>query len=150
MPWVEVREGNGAGPLGESFDAMLINAGVTHPQAGWLDALAPGGRLILPLTATMPVMGPIGKGLLVLIEPPAARVVTFVAIYSALGLRDDDLNRALGQAMQRNPFPPIKALRRDAHEASPSCWLHFPGVCFSLEALESRASSAPAARPRSA
>lgn len=132
LPWVEVREGNGAEPLDESFDAMLINAGVTHPQAGWLDALAPGGRMVMPLTATMPAMGTIGKGLLMLIEPPAARVVTFVAIYSALGLRDDDLNKALGQAMQRNPFPQIKSVRRDPHEPSAACWLHTPAACFSL------------------
>jgi len=48
---------------GESFDAILVSAGVTHPQRTWLDALPLGGRMTLSLTATMPAMGPIGKGL---------------------------------------------------------------------------------------
>ena len=42
-----------AQPSGETFDAILVNAGVTHPLDSWLDALAPGGRMILPLTAAM-------------------------------------------------------------------------------------------------
>ena len=52
---------------GGSFDAILVNAGVTHPQDAWLDALAPGGRLILPLTVDMPGMGTLGKGVIVVI-----------------------------------------------------------------------------------
>ena len=140
-PWVDVREGGGAEPLGESFDAMLINAGVTHPLATWLDALAPGGRLLLPLTATMPAMGNIGKGLLVLVTRPGtpgtpgtwtARVVTMVAIYSAVGIRDESLNMALGQAMQKNPFPRLQSFRRDPHEASAACWLHTNIGCFRI------------------
>lgn len=138
MPWVDVQHGNGAAALGESFDAMLINAGVTHPQDTWFDALAPGGRMILPLTATMPAMSTIGKGLLLLVthtgDPGVfrARVTTFVAIYSALDLRDEMANAELGRALAKNPFPPIKALRRDAHEPSASCWLHAPTFCLSL------------------
>jgi protein-L-isoaspartate(D-aspartate) O-methyltransferase len=31
-------------------DAILFNAGVTHPQALWLDRLRVGGRMLLPLT----------------------------------------------------------------------------------------------------
>jgi protein-L-isoaspartate(D-aspartate) O-methyltransferase len=138
-PTAEIREADGADPGGEVFDAILINTGVTHPLLTWLDALAPGGRLVLPLTATMPQMGPIGKGLMLAVEKPAdgsdawpARLLTFVAIYSALGVREEERNRALGQAMQRQPFPAIKALRRDAHEPGPACWLHASDVCWSL------------------
>lgn len=138
MPWVEVRHGNGAGDLGEPFDAILVNAGVTHPLGTWLDALTVGGRLIFPLTATMPAMGPIGKGPMVLVtrteDPHAwdARIVTFVAIYSAVGLRDDALNAQVGQTLAKSPFARLKHLRRDAHEPSASCWLHGPEFCLSL------------------
>lgn len=147
MPWVRIEDANGTGPFADPFDAILVNAGVTHPLPVWLDALAPGGRMILPLTATMPGMSIIGKGLLILVGTPGTpgtpgapgtagtygvRVLTFVAIYSAIGLRDEDTNRALGQALQRHPFPPIKSIRRDAHEPGPSCWLHTPGACVSL------------------
>ena len=68
MPWVEVRADAAAQPSGETFDAILVNAGVTHPLDSWLDALAPGGRLILPLTATGGAMGNIGKGLVFLVR----------------------------------------------------------------------------------
>ena len=78
---------------------MLVNAGVTHPLDVWLDAVAVGGRMILPLTSTMPGMGPtLGKGLVMLLTKQeggdfAVRVLTVVAIYSALGVRDAGIER---------------------------------------------------------
>ena len=83
------------------FDAIVIHAGVTHPLDAWLDALAGGGRMILPLTATMPQMGPLGKGMTLLLtkEDDGAflvRPLNFVAIYSAVGVRDESLNAAIG------------------------------------------------------
>lgn len=137
MPWVEMRA-SGTLAAGEMFDAILINAGVTHPQPDWLDALTPGGRIVLPLTVAMPQMGPIGKGLLLAAtgtDDPrvfSLRIVAFVAIYSAIGLRDDAVNGELGRALQKAPYPPLKRLRRDAHDADASCWLHTPGGCLSL------------------
>lgn len=138
-PWVEVREGDGREALLEPFDAILVNAGVTHPLAWWLDALVPGGRLILPLTVTTPGMATIGKGPLVLLtrrddERFDARVAGFVAIYNAIGIRDDDRNARIGQAMAKGPFAPLKSLRRDAHAPDDSCWVHGADCCFSLAA----------------
>lgn len=138
MSWVEVVRGNGAAPLARAFDAILVNAGVTHPLDVWLDALAPGGRLVLPLTAPLPAMGAtIGKGLTILItrspEGLEARALGFVAIYSAENIRDEHLSQRVGQALMRNPFPLLKRLRRDPHEPEPSCWMHGPTTCFALE-----------------
>ena len=135
MPWIEVRAGNATTALAESFDAILVNAGVTHPQDAWLDALAPGGRLVLPLTATMPTMGTIGKGVMAMFtkRPDGdfdGRVLTFVAIYSGIGLRDDALNMQIGQALMRNPFPQLRRLRRDAHAQTADCWLHGGTFCL--------------------
>jgi protein-L-isoaspartate(D-aspartate) O-methyltransferase len=137
-PWAETRHDNGTSAFanGETFDAVLINAGVTHPQAAWLDALAPGGRMVLPLTVSMPGMGPIGKGPLILMSrgpDPATfsvRMLTFVAIYSGIGLRNAGIEAALGKALARNPFPPLKSYRRDPHEPGPTCWLHSDHGCF--------------------
>jgi protein-L-isoaspartate(D-aspartate) O-methyltransferase len=137
LPWVEVRQGNAVDPLGEGVDAILVNAGVTHPLDAWLDALATQGRIVLPLTATFPQMGPIGKGPMLLLSGPAPdgsfdiRTVTFVAIYSAVGLRDESSNEALGKALMKTPFAALKRLRRDPHDAEPSCWLHTSACCFS-------------------
>ena len=146
MPWVDVRHGDSRDLGGATVDAILVNAGVTHPERVWLDALAPGGRLMLPLTATlsMPGMpaasGPmanISKGLMVLVTRAVddarfdARVVTFVAIYSAMGLRDDAANAELGRALGKMPFPPLRRFRLDAHDADSTCWCHTTHGCWS-------------------
>jgi protein-L-isoaspartate(D-aspartate) O-methyltransferase len=136
-PWVRVHYGD-ASKVEGSFDAVLVNAGVTHPPESWLRALAPHGRIILPLTASIPAMGPISKGVMTMLarghnEELSARVLTFVAIYSAVGLRDETMNERLGKALMRTPFPRIARVRRDAHDSLPACWLHGDGLCLSLE-----------------
>ena len=138
MPWVNVRIGNAAAPLDEPFDAILVNAGVTHPLDVWLDALVPGGHMILPLTSAIPAMGPtIGKGLVFLLTKQhdgsfTARVIAFVSIYSAVGIRDEQVNERLGKAMMGGPmqWTAVTGLRRDAHDAGPSCWLHTDSFCL--------------------
>ncbi len=172
FPWIDVRHGDGSERVDKMFDVILVNAGVTHPLDVWLDALAAGGRIVLPLTVTMSPH--LGKGLVMVLTkhpgrspafaPPAlrrvpearsmspraegedrplpestdvadlsVRVLTIVAIYSAVGLRDDDLNDRIGKAMAGGPmqWQAIKRLRRDAHEPAASCWLHGPSFCFS-------------------
>jgi protein-L-isoaspartate O-methyltransferase len=57
-----VRDGDGA-RHGPSDHAILVDAGMTHPLASWLDALLPDGRLVLPPTVAMPPGSPIGKGM---------------------------------------------------------------------------------------
>jgi protein-L-isoaspartate(D-aspartate) O-methyltransferase len=138
MPWVEVRADAGAQPAGETFDAILVNAGVTHPLDAWLDALAPGGRLILPMTSTMAPVGNIGKGLVFLVSLDSAgsfgaRVTGFVAVYSAVGIRDAALSEQLGKKLMAGPqqWQAVTRLRRDPHDPSLSCWLHGPSFCFS-------------------
>ena len=136
MPWVELREEAAADRLDGAFDAILVNAGMTHPPAAWLDALAEGGRMVLPLTATMPAMGNIGKGFVFLIQRSgdtfSARLNGFVAIYSAVGIRDESLNAALGKAMMAGAQKAqgVTRLRRDPHDADAACWLHAASFCL--------------------
>jgi protein-L-isoaspartate(D-aspartate) O-methyltransferase len=137
MPWVDVRQGDASDPLKEMFDGVLINAGVTHLRREWVEALASEGRMVVPLTAAMPAMGAtIGKGLLVHLTRTSdplgldARVISFVAIYSAVGLRDDGMNEKLGKALAAMPFPRLKRLRLDSHEPESGCWLHVEGCCL--------------------
>jgi protein-L-isoaspartate(D-aspartate) O-methyltransferase len=138
FPTVEVVHGD-ATAAGGPFDAIMVNAGVTHPQESWLDALAPGGRLLLPMTVSMPAMGPtLGKGVMVLIAKTyegaiVPEVLSFVGIYSAVGLRDAAIEAALGHAMRRTSFPNLTQLRRDAHDAAEGCWLHTERFCLSME-----------------
>jgi len=136
-PWVDVRLGDATVFTGESVDGILVSAGVTHPQRTWLDALAPGGRMILPLTATMAAMGPLGKGFTGVFTKTgtdtfSARMLTMTTIYSGVGLRDEELNTQLGQAMMRTPFPRFSSLRREVHSRSASCWLHSEEFCIEV------------------
>lgn len=138
-PWVDVRHGDGASGLDESFDAILVNAGVTHPLPQWLDALAPGGRMMLPITVAMPPGSTIGKRPMVLLTRAdntvalTARVHGFVMISSAIGVRDDTRVGAIAAALAKNSFAPLKRARRDPHDIGPGYWMHQPGFCLSLE-----------------
>jgi protein-L-isoaspartate(D-aspartate) O-methyltransferase len=150
MPWVRVRE-TAASALDETFDVILVNAGVTHPLDAWLDALAPGGRMVLPLTASFPAMGPIGKGFVFLLRRQddgfAAAVNGFVAIYSAVGVRDEFVNGLLGTAMMAGPqkAQQVTRLRRDRHEPELACCAH--AVVLSVRLT--RAGAAVSIRPAS-
>ena len=144
MPWVTVECVDDQGltavaPRAEGvFDGILVNTGVTHPLDAWLDALAPGGRLLLPLTVGLPGMGPLGKGVVVAIARTSdgaalsAEVLSFVAIYSAIGLRDEKHEASLAQALRRTSFPNLTQLRRDRHDSTPDCWLHGDTFCLSM------------------
>lgn len=61
-PNVRVVEGDGGDLEIGARDAILVNAGVTHPTARWLDSLNIGGTLIFPMTVELG-MPNVGKGL---------------------------------------------------------------------------------------
>ncbi len=135
--WVEVREADASAGVPGDLDAILVNAGATHALPAWLDALRPEGRMILPLTFSPPGMPQnIGKGGVLLItrnaEGFAARFISPVAIYSCVAIRNLSLNEALQNAFTKGTWFNVKRLRRDAHEAGSTCWLHADGFCLSL------------------
>ncbi len=138
-PWIEVRNAATSPAIDDTFDAILVNAGVTHPLEIWLEALSPGARMMLPITVEMPQMGPtLGKGVVLLVTKHAdgdysARVITVVAVYSAIGIRDPEMSERIGRALAAGPvkWGAVTRLRRDAHERADSCWLHRSGCCFS-------------------
>ena len=131
---VRVQSGSVRELPASAYDVALLSAGLSHPPSELLDAIAPGGRLILPLTATFPQMGALGKGLVFRLERAAdsgdfsAQRLSFVMIYSAVDVRDEQMNEALGRALMRGTAP--TRLRRDRHDASAECWLHGEGFCL--------------------
>jgi protein-L-isoaspartate(D-aspartate) O-methyltransferase len=133
-PWMHVSHGDGT-DHGSGYDAIVVNAGVTHPLTSWLDALSANGRIVLPLTVAMPPGSPIGKGMVLLASRTAegfdARFSTMVMIYNALGLRDPGREQRLGLAMRRGDFASVRRLRRDPHDDGVRCWLHAPDFCLS-------------------
>jgi protein-L-isoaspartate(D-aspartate) O-methyltransferase len=135
-PWVHVAPRADAALAPGQVDVLLLHAGATHLREEWLDALSPHGRSIVPLTCTMPGMGgSLGKGMSVLIVRDEtawrARVFGMVAIYSLVGLRDADRERALGEAFLRGGWQSVTRLRRDAHAPADTCWLHADAACLS-------------------
>jgi protein-L-isoaspartate(D-aspartate) O-methyltransferase len=118
-------------------DAILVNAGVTHPQPVWLDRLRDGGRLILPLTYAPPGQ-PNGTGVMVGVTRQtggyAARILGPVAIYPCEGARRDASNALVAGVMAKLATAgTVRSLRRDAHEATDRCWLHDVDCCLSTE-----------------
>ena len=135
---VSMLQGDGAGVDPGECDAMLINAGVTHPHPGWLEHMAVGGRMIVPLT--VPLGANLGKGMMVKIRREAAgyaaRVVTFVAIYSCSSVRDPQLEVLLGKAMTSGMLFQLRSVRLDSHACGPSCLVHGGEICLSAEGVE--------------
>jgi protein-L-isoaspartate(D-aspartate) O-methyltransferase len=137
-PNVTVVEGDGSA-LSDQADAILVNAGATHAMPAWLDALADGGRMLLPLT-----FGPLphapGKGAVIKITRHGDRfAATFgpmVAIYPCSGARDPEMNMALQKGFMQWMQGGMKesgvhSVRRDSHVADETCWAHRDGFCLS-------------------
>jgi protein-L-isoaspartate(D-aspartate) O-methyltransferase len=120
---------------GES-DAMLINAGVTHPSPLWLDRLRDGGRLVVPLTMT--TTPTLGIGVMTKIvrrgSMLSAEIVTSIAIYSCKGMRDAQREPLLKTAIMSGGLMKMKSVRRDAHERTDDCVVHGADVCMSCAA----------------
>jgi len=132
-PYGEIHAGDGASFDPGDCDAMLVNAGVTHPRPLWLDRLREGGRLVLPITmATTPT---IGQGVMIKItrrgNSYGVDTVTPLAIFSGVGMRDPLLEPLMQKALTTGGLLRLKSVRRDAHEATDTCVLHGQEVCLS-------------------
>ena len=132
---VRVVVGDGlAGAFG-SFDAIFVNAGCTEPLPIWLDQLAIGGRLLVPLTVDLPSAPNLGAGRMLLVTRREAgyeaRFASSVGIFHCEGARTAEGNARLEQALPRGDLQSVRRLRRDPHEQGENCWLH--GSAFCLE-----------------
>jgi protein-L-isoaspartate(D-aspartate) O-methyltransferase len=107
------------GPL-PSADVIYVSAGVTHVPEAWLDALAPGGRLVVPLTPTERL----GCMLLVTRESAtayAARVFSTAGFIPCVGGRDERQSRALAAALDARTPDDVRSLRR-GNEPDETAW----------------------------
>jgi protein-L-isoaspartate(D-aspartate) O-methyltransferase len=132
-PNVAVHAADGASFDPAECDAMLVNAGVTHPQPLWLDRLREHGRLVLPIT--MAATPTVGQGIMIKINRDVASFsvqnVTMLGIFSGIGLRDPLLEPLMQAALTTGRLLKLKSVRRDTHEAADSCVLHGREVCLS-------------------
>ena len=129
---IEVFEGDGGEKDPGSCDAVLVNAGATHPRSIWLDSLRPDGRLLIPLTVTEDRGGE-GRILKVTRQPEGftASFISEVRIFPCVGGRDAELNQRLKEAFERDGWKSVQSLRRDKHDPTDTCWLHHETFCLS-------------------
>ena len=131
---VEVLQGDGGACDAGPRDVIFVNAGATHPQPLWLSRLAPGGRLLFPLTVS-PGSGGIAGGYMLRVARTAgghaAKCVSPVGIFSCEGAREQDVERRLHRAYGRGEHELVEELRLDTHALDSTCWLHEAGWCLS-------------------
>ena len=135
---VEVFEGDGGEKDPGSCDAVLVNAGATHPRSIWLDSLRPDGRLLMPLTVTEDTArGGEGRVLKVTRQPQGftASFISGVRIFSCVGGRDAELNQRLKEAFKQCDAKSVQSLRRDSHEPIDTCWFHSESFCLSKQVI---------------
>jgi protein-L-isoaspartate(D-aspartate) O-methyltransferase len=132
-PNAHVRLADASTPIDGQWDVVVAFAGATAPHPWWLDALADGGRLLLPLTAD----GRRG-GFMLRLERHgdawAARSAGWVGFYPCAGARRTEDEAALNEALA-DPAgqQAVRSLRRDRHAKEGSCWLHGDGWCLSKQ-----------------
>ena len=133
-PWPQVRVevGDGAEPAG-SYDVIYVNAGATHARKGWLSALAPSGRMLLPLTIHVP-MFPHVVGFVVCLERQGARwparVVSPVGIYDCVGARDNETEAQLRRILSEGAAGRVRAVSVEPHARADGCLVHRNGFCL--------------------
>jgi protein-L-isoaspartate(D-aspartate) O-methyltransferase len=134
-PQVDVVSGNGGAIETVGYDAVIVFAGCTHPSRRWLDGLAEGGRLLMPLTTGS------WRGFLLRVIRQgsffAASSIGGVSIYPCSGQRDEEAGERLERALKGTTpqQPPIRALHLD--DPAPAdverVWYQAPGFWLARE-----------------
>ena len=137
---VTIVAGDGATVPFDAADVIYVNAGSTQPAPNWLDNLADGGRLILPLTTADGfgnVRNPeamLRSGAVFRItrhgEDFLAKWISPVAIFPCAGNRDETAERALAAAFAKGRFQEVARLYRHNDLPPEQCWLGGPGWCL--------------------
>jgi protein-L-isoaspartate(D-aspartate) O-methyltransferase len=138
-PCVTIIAGDGALAPFETADVIYVNAGATRPADIWLDRLANGGRLMLPLTTTEGFTlrdddKMAARGAVFLIERDGddylAKWISPVAIFPCAGARDDASEQALAAALATGRWREVTRLYRRDDIPQDRCFLKAPGWCL--------------------
>lgn len=141
-PNIEIIEADGTLASFDPADVIYVNAGCTGPAARWLDGLADGGRLILPLTSDEGFKGGAPEqvarsGAVFRIKREGAdyraRWISPVAIIPCDGGRDEASEKALAEAFARGGWEKVTRLYRDADSPDERCWLRGDGWCLAYD-----------------
>jgi protein-L-isoaspartate(D-aspartate) O-methyltransferase len=141
-PTVNIVEGDGASVSFDQADVIYVNAGCTRPAENWLDRLADGGRLILPMTSDKGFSAGAPEriasaGAVFRIERRGhdffARRISSVAIFPCAGSRDEASERALSEAFEKGGWEKVNRLYRGEGIADERCWVRGPGWCLAYD-----------------
>ncbi len=122
-------------------DAIVVNAGVAHLPAGWLDGLAAeGGRLLVPFTTSDQ------NGGFLLIHRQHGQASRYpvqyllrTGIISCVGGRTAEAEGLLRAALARSGLEAVRSLRRDPEMPDATCWLEGDGWWLSTAPVEDTA-----------
>jgi protein-L-isoaspartate(D-aspartate) O-methyltransferase len=127
LAWIELRARSGIADDLPRVDAIYVNAGLTQPSRAWLDALRPGGRLLVPLQPEG------GLGAVLLVRRPVAggpswpaRFVSRAGFIACQGGQDDEAGRALAAAFADNAWEKVRSLHLDGGPDA-TCWFKGEG-----------------------
>ena len=138
-PNAEIIEGDGTLASFDQADVIYVNAGCTMPAESWLDRLADGGRLILPMTSDQGFASPspaqmASSGAVFRIERRNhdyfADWISAVAIFPCAGSRDEVSERTLAEAFAKGGWQQVTRLYRDQEIADERCWVKGPRWCL--------------------
>jgi len=138
-PQVRCLEGDGSRLPLDAADVILVNAGASRPLDLWLDALKPGGRLILPLCVlfNLPDGTPMTRGGIFLIERDAdgfaAAYKSQTGIYPCFGAQNSESEDSLKEAYRRGGMEKVRRLQRTNDVAAETCWASGPGWALTCE-----------------
>ena len=141
-PTVNIVEGDGASVSFDAADVIYVNAGCTRPAENWLDRLAEGGRLILPMTSDKGFGAGAPErmasaGAVFRIERRGydyfASRISGVAIFPCAGSRDEVSERALSEAFEKGGWEKVTRLYRDREIPDERCWVRGPGWCLAYD-----------------
>jgi protein-L-isoaspartate(D-aspartate) O-methyltransferase len=131
---IRVAQGDGARAEFDTANIIYVNAGATKPAEAWLDRLADGGRLILPLTAGEFPAGDVRQGAVFRIERRGddflAQRISGVAIFPCEGMRDAESEAALAKAFEKGRAQEVTRLYRSDDVPEDDCWLRGKGWCL--------------------
>jgi protein-L-isoaspartate(D-aspartate) O-methyltransferase len=145
-PNVDIVEGDGALVSFETADVIYVNAGCTRPAESWLDRLAEGGRLILPMTSDESFGGKDQgfaaksrarierAGAVFRIERRGKEYlvcwISGVAIFPCAGNRDVVSERALAESFANGGWQKVTRLYRNQEIPDERCWVRGSGWCL--------------------
>ena len=142
-PTVNIVEGDGTSVAFDEADVIYVNAGCTRPAESWLDRLADGGRLILPMTsdqgfARVAPERMASAGAVFRIERRGhdffASWISSVAIFPCAGNCDEVSERALAEAFDnKGAWQKVTRLYRGEEMPAERCWVSGPGWCLAYD-----------------